>query len=92
METAGEARAGSVIERVQLGVRVEKRMVKVLKALAALNDSTLGELLEDIVAHAFEGHSTFDSPEAQAKIRDFQRLYGLEQGAHTVYGFRETVG
>jgi hypothetical protein len=86
-----EQQVATVVERVQLGVRVEKRMVKVLKALAELNDMTLGELLEDIVAHAFEGHSTFDSPEAQAKVRDFQRLYGLKTDAHAVYGFREAI-
>ena len=84
-------KADAVIERVQLGVRVEKRMVKVLKALAELSDQTLGELLEDIVSHAFAGHSTFDSPEAQAKIRDFQRLYGLETDPHAAYGFQETA-
>ena len=83
--------SNAVIERVQLGVRVEKRMVKVLKALAELGDQTLGELLEDIIAHAFAGHSTFDSPEAQARIKDFQRLYGLETDPHGAYEFRETA-
>ena len=84
-----DQKVGVVVDRVQLGVRIEKRMVKVLKALAELGDVTLAELIEDIVAHAFEGHSTFDSPEAQAKIRGFQRLYGLESDAHAVYAFQE---
>jgi len=44
-----------VVERVQTGVRIEKRMLKVLKAVAELKDMTLGDLLEGIVLHAFEG-------------------------------------
>ena len=42
------------VERVQLGVRMEKRMVQVLKGLAEFNDETLGQLLEKIVLHSFE--------------------------------------
>ena len=45
---------GPAIERVQSGVRMEKRMVKVLKALAEYHDVSLGDLLEGIVLHAFE--------------------------------------
>ena len=44
-----------VVERVQTGVRMEKRMLKVLKAVAEQKDMTLGDLLEGIVLHAFEG-------------------------------------
>ena len=43
-----------VVERVQTGVRMEKRLLKVLKGLAELKDMTLGDLLEGIVLHAFE--------------------------------------
>ena len=45
------------IERVQTGVRIERRMLKVLKGLAEYHEVSLGELLEDIVLHAFEGVS-----------------------------------
>lgn len=41
-------------ERVQLGIRMEKRMVKVLKGLAEFEGVSLGQLLERIVLHAFE--------------------------------------
>ena len=34
------------VERVQTGVRMEKRMLKVLKAIAEQKDMTLGDLLE----------------------------------------------
>jgi len=47
------------VERVQTGVRLEKRMLKVLKAVAEQKDMTLGDLLEGIVLHAFEGKVPF---------------------------------
>lgn len=70
------------VERVQLGVRLEKRMVKVLKALAEHADLTLTALLEDIIVHAFEGHSTFSDPEVLALVSEFKRLYGMNYGTH----------
>ena len=47
------------IERIQTGVRMEKRLVKVLKAIAEYHDMSLGDLLEGIVLHAFEGKAPF---------------------------------
>src|SRR5271168_1908657 len=47
------------IERVQTGVRIERRILKVLKALAEYRNLTLGDLLEGIVLHAFEGKAAF---------------------------------
>lgn len=47
------------IERVQTGVRIEKRVLKVLKAVAARNEMGLGDLIEGIVLHSFEGKSPF---------------------------------
>ena len=58
-----------VIERVQTGMRMEKRMVKVLKALAEYLDISLGDLLEGIVLHAFEGQSPFSSQTLQQIAR-----------------------
>ena len=65
------------VERVQTGVRMGKRLVKVLKALADLKDLSLGDLLEGIVLHAFEGKTPF--PQATLKqISDLKRIYGLD--------------
>ena len=69
-----------LVERVQTGVRMEKRLVKVLKALAELYDLSLGDLLEGIVLHAFEGKSPF-SPESLQRIADLKRVYGLDLDA-----------
>ena len=65
-----------IVERVQTGVRVEKRLLKVLKALAELKDLTLGDLLEGIVLHAFEGKAPF-SPQTLKEIEQLRKIYGL---------------
>lgn len=69
-----------VVERVQTGVRLEKRLLKVLKALAEFYDLSLGDLLEGIVLHAFEGKSPF-SPETLQRIADLKKVYGLDLDA-----------
>jgi len=68
------------IERVQTGVRMEKRLVKVLKALAELKDLSLGDLLEGIVLHAFEGKAPFTA-ETLKQIAELKRVYGLDLDA-----------
>ena len=68
------------IERVQTGVRMEKRMLNVLKALAGALDLTFGDLLEGIVLHAFEGKAPF-SADTLAKISALRDVYGFDLGA-----------
>lgn len=65
------------IERIQTGVRLEKRLVKVLKALAEHRDLSLGDLLEGIVLHAFEGRAPF-SAETLTVIAQLKQIYGLD--------------
>ena len=77
VKTAG---ADVVVERVQTGVRMEKRLLKVLKALADYHDISLGDLLEGIVLHAFEGKPPFGE-ENRARIAEFKRIFGLELDA-----------
>jgi hypothetical protein len=64
------------VERVQTGVRIEKRLLKVLKGLAELKDLSLGDLLEGIVLHAFEGKAPFSDQTLQ-QIEQLRSLYGL---------------
>ena len=66
-----------LVERVQTGVRIEKRLLKVLKAFAEYHDLTLGDLLEGIVLHAFDGKCPFGA-ESLARIRDLKKFYGLD--------------
>ena len=66
-----------IVERVQTGVRMEKRLLKVLKALAEYHDLTLGDLLEGIVLHAFDGKCPFGANSLQ-RIKDLKKFYGLD--------------
>ncbi len=76
------------VERVQTGVRMEKRILKVLKAFAELKDITLGDLLEGIVLHAFEGKAPF-SKESIAQIEDLKKIYGLTLRAGDSHKLKE---
>jgi hypothetical protein len=76
------------VERIQTGVRLEKRMLKVLKAIAEQKDMNLGDLLEGIVLHAFEGKAPF-SPQTLKDIEQFRSLYGLTLRAHDSHLLRE---
>lgn len=69
--------ARRTIERVQTGVRLEKRLVGVLKALADLHGMSLGDLLEGIVLHAFEGKAPF-SAASLGKIETLKEVFGLD--------------
>src|ERR1700744_6578714 len=82
-----------VVERVQTGVRLEKRLLKVLKALAEYHDLSLGDLLEGIVLHAFEGKSPFGDATLQ-RIADLKRIYDLELDANASHRLieRSTAG
>jgi hypothetical protein len=66
-----------VVERVQTGVRLEKRVLKVLKAFAEFHDMTLGDLLEGIVLHAFDGKAPF-GPESLRRIKELKKFFGLD--------------
>ena len=69
-----------IVQRVQTGFRMEKRILKVLKGIAEYHDITLGDLLEGIVLHVFEGKTPF-SAESLAVISDLKRVYGLDLDA-----------
>ena len=82
------ARAPISVERVQTGVRMEKRLLKVLKALADYHDLTLGDLLEGIVLHAFEGKAPF-SEDSLKRIQDLKRVFRLDLDASASHRLRE---
>jgi hypothetical protein len=76
------------IERVQTGIRIEKRLLKVLKALAELKDLSVGDLLEGIVLHAFEGKTAF-SKETLAQIAELKKIYRLTLRAGDSHQLKE---
>ena len=66
-----------MVERVQTGVRMEKRLLKVLRAFADYHDLTLGDLLEGIVLHAFDGKCPFGDASLQ-RIKELKHFYNLD--------------
>lgn len=68
------------VKRTQTGVRIESSLLKVLKGLAEYTDMSLGDLLEGIVLHAFEGKSPF-SPQTREVIEKLKTVYGCELSA-----------
>jgi hypothetical protein len=76
------------VERVQTGVRMEKRLLKVLKAFADYHDLTLGDLLEGIVLHAFDGKCPF-SQDSLRRIRELKKFYGLDLDASASHKLTE---
>ena len=77
-----------VVERIQTGVRLEKRLLKVLKGLAEYLDLSLGDLLEGIALHALENKPPF-KPATLEKIADLRRVYGLDLRAEDSHQLRE---
>jgi len=81
-------RGMKTVTRTQTGVRLEARLLKVLKALATELDLSLGDLLEGIVLHAFEGKLPFSAPTLR-KIRSLRSVYGLDLTARDSHQLRE---
>jgi hypothetical protein len=90
-----EAVRQAPVQRVQIGVRMEKRMVQVLKGLAEFDGLTLGELLERIVLHSFdpvpgqegEASASPHGNKALAALADLKRVYGMDYKVHATRDF-----
>jgi hypothetical protein len=80
--------AGLEVRRIQTGVRMERRILKVLKALAEYQDMTLGDLLEGMVLHAFDGKAPF-SAQTLRKISKLKSIYDLDLDARSSHRLRE---
>lgn len=76
------------VERVQTGLRIERNILKVLKGLAEYLDISVGDLVEGIALHAFEGKTPF-TPETIAKIDQLKAVYGMTLTASDAHKLRE---
>jgi hypothetical protein len=76
------------VERVQTGIRIERRILKVLKGLAEYCDLTLGDLLEGMILHAFEGKAPFSTGTLDA-IAELKKIYGLDLTAEDSHRLSE---
>ncbi len=79
------------VERVQTGVRMERSLLKVLKGLAEYLDMSLGDLLEGIVLHAFEGKAPF-SDDTLHVIAELKKIYGCTLTAADSHQLSEPAG
>jgi len=79
-----------VAKKTQTGVRIESSLLKVLKGLAEYKDLTLGDLLEGIILHAFEGKTPF-SQETRKVIGQLKQVYGCEFSAADSHRLVESV-
>ena len=77
------------IERVQTGVRLEKRLLKVLKGLAEHLDVSLGDLLEGMALHSFENKPPFNQ-NTLGKIEQLKQVYDLDLGATDSHNLQES--
>jgi hypothetical protein len=76
------------VERVQTGVRVERRILGVLKAVADLQGVTLGDLIEGLALHAFEGKPPFGAATLE-RIRALRTAFDLDLTARDSHLLRE---
>jgi hypothetical protein len=77
-----------LVQRTQTGVRIESSLLKVLKSLAEYTNLSLGDLLEGIVLHAFEGKAPF-SPETRQVIKQLKSVYGCQLTAADSHKLKE---
>jgi hypothetical protein len=77
-----------LVERIQTGVRIEKRLLKILKAFAEYHDMTLGDLLEGIVLHAFDGKTPF-SQASLDRIQELKRFYDFDLDSSASHRLKE---
>jgi hypothetical protein len=77
-----------LVERVQTGVRMEKRLLKVLKGFAEYHDMTLGDLLEGIVLHAFDGKMPFNATSLE-RIQELKRFYDFDLDSSASHRLKE---
>src|ERR1035438_2346236 len=77
-----------LVERVQTGVRMEKRLLKILKAFAEYHDMSLGDLLEGIVLHAFDGKIPFSAASLE-RIQELKRFYDFDLDSSASHRLKE---
>lgn len=83
-----KTRAKIEVERVQTGLRIESKILKVLKGMAEYKDLGTNEMLELILMHAFENRPCFSADGFQA-VKDLKKIYGLSYDVHDYQAFLE---
>jgi catechol 2,3-dioxygenase-like lactoylglutathione lyase family enzyme len=83
------------IERVEVPVRLEKRMAAVLADLAEIKHQTISETLEETLCHtweAFPDGESVPSPHTRRQLEQIRELkvkHGIDYDSHGSYRFEE---
>lgn len=78
MTTNDEERPLAAVERIQTGLRMDKTLLKVLKAVAELKDMSLADLVEGLVLHALEGEAAITDQSTLEAIEKLRGIYGMQ--------------
>lgn len=78
----------TIVQRAQTGVRLETRLLKVMKAVAEYHDISLGDLIEGVMLHAFEGRAPFGK-QTLGHIKALRDVYGLTLTAADAHRLEE---
>ncbi len=89
MTTKHTAEGKIRVERVQTGVRIEKRMLKVLKGLAEYLDMSLGDLIEGLVLHAFDGNPSPLNDDLRQRVAALKQVYEMDYDSNMAHQFEE---
>lgn len=81
------------IERVDVPVRLEKRLAALLGDLAAHKKMSIGQCLEETLLHGFErlgeGVASPHAPRTFRHIEELKARHGIDYDSHASYRFRE---
>lgn len=82
-----------LIERVEVPVRLEKRLAALLHDLAEHKDMSLGSCLEETLLHTFEplgeGVASPHAADTLRRIQELRRKHGIDYDCHASYRFSE---
>jgi catechol 2,3-dioxygenase-like lactoylglutathione lyase family enzyme len=76
------------IDRVEMSVRIEKRLAGLLRDLAEYKHMSLGSLLEETLLHTLEGVG----PHTRSDLKHIEKLkhkHGIDYDSHASYRFAE---
>jgi hypothetical protein len=73
------------VDRKLVGIRIEPRLVKVMKAISELHDCALGELIEQVFWASMNGGNFFAekgkiSAETRNRLESLKSVYGVDYG------------
>lgn len=86
--TAGEP---IVVDRVDVTVRLEKRLAALLADVAALKRMTAGQVLEEMITHTNDGVGPHTETQIE-QIRALKAKHGIDYDTHASYRFVERSG